>query len=470
MSQIDSLSLEVRTQRALQQWRDGGVENPFAGLLLSRQAASEGATGARIANRILEAGLAALRQEHPNDANFLEMRFLKTQTVEEMAARLGFAQSTLFPKQKQAVKRLSATLVAMEIALCDERRARFDRFSNAAKHVRLVGVEAHVASLRPIVTAPTAPWIIAIEGIGGIGKTSLADALARQLACDAAFSDMAWVSAQPTILDLGGGIRAADHPALTAAGLVNALAQQLAPEAAGVLLADEKKALAFLRNRLKQSPHLAIIDNLETVVDLEELLPTLHDLAGPSKFILTTRRRLVGESGVFPFPVPELTDLQTFALVRQEAGLRNLPDMAAATDAELRPIYNAIGGHPLALLLVVGQISIHALPVVLEQVVAARGAPVESLYTYIYQQAWRSLDETSQHVLLSMPLVNVHGEDLAYIAAVSGVAPEQTAEALRKLVTLNLVIVLGDLQRRRYTIHNLTRSFLQEQVARWNSA
>jgi hypothetical protein len=36
-----------------------------------------------------------------------------------------------------------------------------------------------------------------------------------------------------------------------------------------------------------------------------------------------------------------------------------------------------------------------------------------------------------------------------------------------RLVGLNLVDSVGGLTERRFTIHNLTRSFLQEQVLRW---
>jgi hypothetical protein len=35
------------------------------------------------------------------------------------------------------------------------------------------------------------------------------------------------------------------------------------------------------------------------------------------------------------------------------------------------------------------------------------------------------------------------------------------------LVLLNLVDARGGLHERRYTIHSLTRTFLQEQVAKW---
>jgi hypothetical protein len=36
-------------------------------------------------------------------------------------------------------------------------------------------------------------------------------------------------------------------------------------------------------------------------------------------------------------------------------------------------------------------------------------------------------------------------------------------------VQLNLVDSRGDLKTRRYTIHNLTATFLQEQVVRWGA-
>jgi len=39
-------------------------------------------------------------------------------------------------------------------------------------------------------------WVIAIEGLGGIGKTALADAVVRQLIETQSYDEIAWVSAQ----------------------------------------------------------------------------------------------------------------------------------------------------------------------------------------------------------------------------------------------------------------------------------
>ncbi len=136
-------------------------------------------------------------------------------------------------------------------------------------------------------------------------------------------------------------------------------------------------------------------------------------------------------------------------------------------DADLRPIIATVGGNPLALLLVVGLTHVHSLTVVLRHLREARGLPAENLYTYIYRQAWDALDERHRQVLLAMPLTALRGETLEFVAAICDLPLAVTADVLHRLYMLNLVTAGGDLHRRRYAIHSLTRTFLQEQVARW---
>jgi hypothetical protein len=42
-----------------------------------------------------------------------------------------------------------------------------------------------------------------------------------------------------------------------------------------------------------------VIDNLETVADYRTLLPELRKWQGPSKFVITSRLRLLDEPGIF---------------------------------------------------------------------------------------------------------------------------------------------------------------------------
>ena len=239
-------------------------------------------------------------------------------------------------------------------------------------------------ALAAVLARADAPWLVSLEGIGGIGKTALAVALQRQLGRNLYFGDFAWVSAQVVLLDAHGAIRTKEQPALSQVALVTALLQQLASQEAVGLLGQPEAALNLLRQVLRRRPHLVVIDNLETIVDLEALLPALRTLVNPSKFVLTSRKRLIGEKDIYLYPVPELGEAESLALVRQAGAQHNVAGLAAASDADLRPLYAAVGGNPLALLLVVGQLHLSDLPTVLADLQeVARCADRESLHLYL---------------------------------------------------------------------------------------
>jgi hypothetical protein len=69
-----------------------------------------------------------------------------------------------------------------------------------------------------------------------------------------------------------------------------------------------------------------------------------------------------------------------------------------------------------------------------------------------------------------MPLIQEEGEDLAYLQAMGktgNLTETELMTSLDCLVARNLIDSRGTLHHRRYTIHSLTRTFLQEQVLRW---
>jgi hypothetical protein len=104
---------------------------------------------------------------------------------------------------------------------------------------------------------------------------------------------------------------------------------------------------------------------------------------------------------------------------------------------------------------------------VLENLAKARGTQTASLYTYLYFEVWQRLNEMARRTLLAMPLVTPAGAELAHLVEVCELEETVVIEALESLVRLNLVDMRGDLYQRRYSIHNLTRTFLHEQVLRW---
>jgi hypothetical protein len=210
-----------------------------------------------------------------------------------------------------------------------------------------------------------------------------------------------------------------------------------------------------------------VVDNLETLRDVRGVLPLLRQFVAPSKFLLASRWSLQGESDVYRFVVPELSQADALELIRLEARLRNLAHVSAAADRDLLPIYQAVGGNPLALKLVVGQLNLLSLPQVVAGSSGAQGPKADQLYNYIYWRAWEQLDEDARELLALMPLWAYEGADLATIEQAGDLRGTRLIEALERLVNLSLVNVSGDLRARRYSIHRLTETFVLREVLQW---
>lgn len=457
---------------ALKQWQgEANRERPLRYLYLFRQIERQGHDNLRrVTNHLLAGAIEILKQTHETDAKLLQMRFLDLWPIHRLAHHFNVAESTVFTMQREAIERLADTVRHMELQASAAQKVLLRERLEAATYLNLLGVEEQIAQLKPLLTTPGPPWLIALEGIGGIGKTSLADVLLRQIIEQGAYDEIGWVSARQYSLNLGGALSVVNQPALTAEALVEKLVRQLMPAFTVPSSYSGEKLLRLLQARLKEIPHLVVIDNLETLVDVETLLPTLQTLSNPSKFLLTSRESLRTTPNIYHVAISELNEPNALRLIRQEAEMSNLPMLAACADAELLPIVATVGGNPLALRLVVGQTHLYTLESILVDLQAAQGQTVQNLYTFIYRRIWDKLDELSRQVLLIMPLVKSGGEALEFIAQVGNLEIGQVRMALNQLIQLNLVDARGGLHERRYTIHSLTRTFLQEQVAKWRQS
>jgi len=452
------------------------VGSPLQFLSLYQRALQQNPNGIRAStNQVLNQGLSALGEQSPEAVAILRYRFFDEKPANQIAALLNFAEGTVYKKQRESLILLANVIRQQEWTARTQQQGQWIARLENASYTQLFGLDARLDALLEQLVRPAPPWLVAIEGIGGIGKTALADALVRRLLAtgeigNGRLADMGWVTARQRILNGGGAIKELPLPALTSAALIDALFRQLfdATAQTGTLTLAQQQSM--LQMRLKAAPHLIVIDNLETVLDVEHLLATLRSLANPTRFLLTTRHSLYDHADLYHYVTPPLSEADALALVRFEAALRNLPALAQVEAAEFQPIYATVGGNPLALRLVVGQLHVHSLPHILDDLRQARGFRMGQLYTFIYRQAWETLDEKTRRVLLLMPLVLESGGDLPLLTALgsrAGLAADVVRDGLDQLVSLNLVDSRGDLQQRRYAIHSLTRTFLQQQVLRW---
>jgi hypothetical protein len=465
--------LENDVHKALVGWHSSP---PDAGRLRSANPArpadaADPAAPRPITQEILLSALAILQSTHEPDAVLLKKRFVERKPSFVVANELNIAESTLYKLQKQAIHRLATIVHAMQQESASSLQAEFDARVPPRMAGELIGVDTQVEHLRTTLLAAQPPWLVVLTGLGGIGKTALAHGIYRRLVVDdKAFAGYAWVSAQQQFLDPKGTVTAVDQPALTVADLTEHLAAQVLHPGATPARHTREETIDALQRLMRRTPHLVVIDNLETLSDLAALVPLLRRLAGPTKFLLTSREALLAEPDMYHLPVPELARAHALALVRHEAGLRSLADVAAADDRALSPIYDTVGGNPLALKLVVGQLCYLSLDRVLQNLREAQGRKTDEFYRYIYWDSWRQLTVDAQMVLLLMPLFATSGAELANIEAVSDVKGGQLMEALEQLTDLSLVTISGDFRARRYGIHRLTETFLMQEIIKWTAA
>lgn len=458
---------------ALRLWHGGDalhwpMSNMRLGLALAKTEDAYGTlaeTGKAANNRaVLSFGLDQLRKVSPEAEELLRERFEHRRDVLTVANRLNISESTLYYRQRQAVSHLSEILNQQENLASTDWRNKMEARLSIPSYEYLVGIEEAETSLKGALVFEDEHFIISIDGIGGLGKTALADYLARQMINTIRFDEIAWVTAKHTHLSMMGRLQIeSGRPALTLPLLIERLCTQFG-------LNDNPNLTHLQRQRLlyrfiKERRCLIIIDNLETVADHQTLIPELKKWQNPSKFLLTSRIRLLSEQGIYSFSHKELSQQSALQLVRQEAKRGGFNDLSSATDEEISRIYKIVGGNPLALKLIIGQLRFYSLANVLSRFAANKTTETnEGIFDYIFREIWESLDNQSKTVLVSLTQAGESGFTLDHLVAISELSETTIYNSLTGLVVSSLVDITGTFLERRYRLHRLTEIFLLRMI------
>lgn len=323
------------------------------------------------------------------------------------------------------------------------------------RYGEFIGREAEVARVLEWVTNSRWP-LAAIEGMGGIGKTSLAIEVAHrclpgeQLAVETPFEAVVWTSARDQadfdltldqVLDTVAGVL--DYPYLT----------QLPPE-------QKIKAVDKL---LRSRRTLVIVDNFETITDLA-LVKFLEQTPEPSLALITTRYKQLRR--VWDIPLYGLKDEETLLLIRRHSHRIGLNVVAGADDDTLSRLAAATGNNPKAVELSLGLIKQKGLPfnTVVDELYQASQF-VEEVFDYIFIEAWKLLDIKTRQVLITMPLF-VASANREALSAVSEITGFDFHKAIEQLVGMSLLEATEalDLNQQRYSLHPLTQAFARRQL------
>ena len=203
----------------------------------------------------------------------------------------------------------------------------------------LIGREELLAETRELIGGQQGPTRVALTGLPGVGKTTLAVALANDPALREHFRD--------GILWLGLG----PHPNVTTLlsrwGRLLGISQEEAAR-----LRNQQDWLEWLQQTIGTRQMLLVIDDVWTI---EEALTCL--VGGPNcSYVLTTRLLDVALqfAGLYVMRVPELDQEASRQLLVQLA-----PVVAQASKEIVQALVQAIGGLPLALTLLGQHILVH---------------------------------------------------------------------------------------------------------------
>jgi len=408
---------------------------------------------------VLAQAINELEQRHGTDAQLLRAHYLGGRSINALAGEYAIDVSHLHRRRNAALSEL-----ALLLAEYNERIGRVAQAQRFAPRQPVFGLDALVTDLGSKLGDPHAAPVMVIEGMGGLGKTTLAQLVAAHCAGDPRFAGVLWTSAKQTDFDIWAGTsRPTRAPALRPADLFAELARELEISGPTDLSALRDEVLAHCR----RGSYLIVIDNLETVEDMAALAPAIGTLAGTSRVLITTRDRahdaLPAALQRQYLALHELDAPTSFALLRSAAAHTGAAALGAAADADLQQIYAVTGGNPLALWLVAGQARDLPWRTFLDDLVAQRpaGSSGYQLYDYLYRRSWEQLDEDAKLVLFAMHRCE-NGAEYELLRELSGLDDGAFGQAVRELSTRMLLQFDG-----RYHIHRLTYTFLRVVVAGW---
>lgn len=276
-------------------------------------------------------------------------------------------------------------------------------------------------------------YLVVIDGIGGIGKSSLALEVAHHylrnndaLPPAERFDAIIWMSAKRNVLT-AEGIKPRRQVMQTLDDIYTAIAVAL--EQPDITRARPEEQDELVRQTLTRQRTLLIVDNLETVDD-ETVLTFLRELPDPTKAIVTTRHRI---DIAYPIRLSGMPWNDARHLIQQESQRKQV----TLSQSETELLYERTGGIPLALVWSIAQVGFgYSVGAVLHRL----GQPTNDVAHYCFQAAVTQIRQTPAFPLLlalSLFATDATREALGFVTELSILDRDEGLVTLEKLSLIN---------------------------------
>jgi LuxR family glucitol operon transcriptional activator len=307
--------------------------------------------------------------------------------------------------------------------------------------------------------------VIAIIGLGGIGKTALAREVLDRFHKEKYFAHVVWVSAKIEQF-IGESIVKIKSSSYDFEQLLSDIGRQCGRD--DIVKAHKEQKQEYVKYLLSEKTTLIIVDNLETINEGDKLIDDIIGILGKSKLLVTSRNR-VKHSQVFSVELGGFPKEDSVMFIREEGKERGIQAVAKANRESLIKIHQVTGGAPLAMKLVIGQISRQPLNMVLDSLIKASIKEQNyEFYRFVYQHSWKILDVNARRVLVDLSVFpSITGGTLSDVRAVSKIdEPANFLSAIDQLVSMSLVDKNGSVGRERYGLHPLTQYFVKSDITK----
>ncbi len=279
--------------------------------------------------------------------------------------------------------------------------------------------------------------IIALDGIGGVGKTALTLKIAEDLSNLSTddklrFSYIIWVSAKQTRLTLQG-----IEKVEASFGLLDDLLNQIAHVSGFDYLV--KESLDVKKEQiievLSMDRFLLIIDNFETVKQPKEIWDFLRDMLPLPSMSIITSRHLFAEVGRL-IEIRRMEDEDAKELILGEASRLGIKMLMDAAEDEIERIIKYTGGIPLAMKQILGHMALgKSLAKSLSELL---NSSEENILDFCFNESYQIMDSDTKELFLTIAKIDkpIRRDGLEIVANLKGANFD---EGIAKLIKMSLI-------------------------------